>query len=176
MPKDKHLKRNYIILFLASLGLILISFYFRDQLTQFGQFGLLGIFFINLFSSITLFLPAPGIATVVAGGFLYNPVLVALVAALGSAVGDFVAYILGRSGKEVLLKKKSFWYSIFKETFHKYGAFFIILFSMIPNPVFDAIGLVAGLFSYSPTRFFIYVFVGRFLRNLLLAGVGNLLQ
>ena len=174
--KTTHYKRDYLILFFFSLGLISLSFFFRDQLTQFASLGLLGIFLINLFSSITLFLPAPGIATVVAGGFLYNPLIVALVAALGSAIGDFVGYILGRSGKEVLLKKNSFWYNIFKETFHKYGAFFIILFSMIPNPVFDAIGLVAGLFSYSPTRFFIYVFIGRFLRNLLLAGVGNLLQ
>lgn len=174
--KSTHYKRDYLVLFFVSLGLISLSFFFRDQLSQFTSLGLFGIFLINLISSITLFLPAPGIATVVAGGFLYNPLIVALVAALGSAVGDFVAYILGRSGKEVLLKRKSFWYNIFKETFHKYGAIFIILFSMIPNPVFDAIGLVAGLFSYSPTRFFIYVFVGRFLRNLLLAGVGNLLQ
>ena len=176
MPKDKHFKRNYLILFFVSISLISLSFFFRDELMRFTSFGLFGIFLINLISSITLFLPAPGIATVVAGGFLYNPLIVALVAALGSAVGDFVAYILGRSGKEVFLKKNSFWYSIFKETFHKYGAIFIILFSIIPNPIFDAIGLVAGLFSYSPTRFFIYVFIGRFLRNLFLAGVGNLMQ
>lgn len=176
MKKDSHYKRNYIILLIVSLVLISISFFFRDQLSKFSELGLLGIFLINLFSSITLFLPAPGIATVVAGGFLYNPILVALVAALGSAIGDFVGYILGRSGKEIFLKKNSFWYNIFKETFHKFGAFFIILFSMIPNPIFDAIGLVAGLFSYSPTRFFIYIFIGRLLRNLLLAGIGNLLQ
>ena len=173
--KNSHLKRNYIILFLASLGLISISFFFQDKLIQFTSLGLLGIFLINLFSSITLFLPAPGIATVVAGGFLYNPVIVALVAALGSAIGDFVAYLLGRSGKEVFIKKNSFWYNIFKETFHKYGALFIIVFSLVPNPIFDAVGLVAGLFSYSPLRFFVYVFIGRFLRNLLLAGIGSLL-
>ena len=173
--KNSHLKRNYIILFLASLGLISISFFFQDKLIQFTSLGLLGIFLINLFSSITLFLPAPGIATVVAGEFLYNPVIVALVAALGSAIGDFVAYLLGRSGKEVFIKKNSFWYNIFKETFHKYGALFIIVFSLVPNPIFDAVGLVAGLFSYSPLRFFVYVFIGRFLRNLLLAGIGSLL-
>lgn len=176
MKKEKHYKRNYIILLIVSLLLISVSFFFRDQLSKFSELGLLGIFLINLFSSITLFLPAPGIATVVAGGFLYNPILVALVAALGSAIGDFVGYILGRSGKEIFLKRNSFWYNIFKETFHKFGALFIILFSMIPNPIFDAIGLIAGLFSYSPVRFFIYIFIGRLLRNLLLAGIGSLLQ
>lgn len=172
MPKDKHFKRNYLIMFFISLALIGLSFYFRDDLAKFASLGLLGIFIINLVSSITLFLPAPGIATVVAGGFLYNPLIVAIVAALGSAIGDFVGYMLGRAGKEVLLKKQSFWYNIFKETFHKFGAIFIILFSFIPNPLFDAVGVVAGLFSYSPVRFFIYVLIGRFLRNLLLAGIG----
>ena len=172
MPKNKNFKRNYLILFFVSLALIGVSFYFRDDLSKFTSLGLLGIFIINLVSSITLFLPAPGIATVVAGGFLYNPLVVAIVAALGSAIGDFVGYMLGRSGKEVLFKKQSFWYNIFKETFHKFGAIFIILFSFIPNPVFDAVGVVAGLFSYSPVRFFIYVLIGRFLRNLLLAGIG----
>lgn len=173
MPKNKHLKRNYLILFFVSLGLIFLSFYFRDELVKLGSFGILGIFLINLVSSITLFLPAPAIATVVAGGFLYNPLIVAIVSALGSAIGDFVGYMLGRSGKEVLIKKNSFWFNIFRETFHKFGAIFIIFFSFIPNPLFDAVGLIAGLFSYSPVRFFIYVLIGRFLRNLLLAGIGH---
>ena len=174
MPKNnKHFKRDYLILFFVSLGLISLSFYFRDDLAKLGSFGIVGIFLINLVSSITLFLPAPAIATVVAGGIVYNPLLVAIAAALGSSIGDFVSYILGRSGKEVLLKKNSFWYNIFKETFNKFGAIFIILFSFIPNPLFDAVGLVAGLFSYSPLKFFLYVLIGRFLRNLLLAYIGH---
>lgn len=176
MGNSKHFKRDYTVLFFVSLGLIFLSFYFRDQLVHLGSFGIFGIFLINLISSITLFFPAPAIATVVAGGFLYNPLVVAVVAALGSAVGDFVGYLLGKSGKEVLLKKNSFWYNIFRETFHKFGAIFIIFFSFIPNPIFDAVGLVAGLFSYSPRKFFFYVFIGRLLRNLLLAGIGNIWQ
>jgi membrane protein YqaA with SNARE-associated domain len=172
MPKEKHYKRNYLVFFFLSIGLIALSFFFRDELAKLGSFGLIGIFLINLIGSITLFLPAPGIATVVAGGFLYNPLVVAVVAALGSAIGDMVGYALGKTGKEVFLKKDSFWFNIFKETFHKFGALFIILFSFIPNPLFDAIGVFAGLFSYSPLKFFIYVLIGRFLRNILLAGIG----
>ncbi len=176
MGNSKHFKRDYLILFFVSLGLIFLSFYFRDELAKLGSFGLLGIFLINLVGSITLFLPAPAIATVVAGGFLYNPLIVAVVAALGSAIGDFVGYILGRTGKEVLFKKNSFWYNIFKETFHKFGAIFIIFFAFIPNPVFDAVGVFAGLFSYSPVKFFVYVLIGRLLRNLVLAFFGHALQ
>lgn len=168
------IKNKYLIIFVFSIFLVFLSFYFRDALSSLGNFGLVGIFLVNLFSSATLFLPAPGIATVVAGGILFNPLIVALVAALGSAIGDMVGYFLGKSGKEVFFKKDSFWYQVFEETFNKFGWLFIILFSFIPNPVFDAVGIIAGVFSYNPKRFFIYIFIGRFLRNLVLAFFGSL--
>lgn len=170
--KSQNLKLDSLILLVVSIAIIFFSFYFRAELSRFSSLGLLGIFLINAFGSATLFVPAPGIATVVAGGFLYNPLFVAIVSALGSAIGDLVGYALGHSGKEVLFKNHPFWYKIFKETFHRFAAVFIIFFSLIPNPVFDFVGVFAGVFHYSPYKFFIYVLIGRFLRNLLLAYVG----
>lgn len=172
MPRNKHFKRNSFFLFVASLAIIGFSYYFREELIALKSLGLLGIFIINILGSATVFLPAPGIATVVAGGFLYNPLFVAIVSGVGSAIGDMVGYLLGHSGKEIFLKKNSFWYKIFKQTFHKFGAAFIVLFSLIPNPIFDAVGIFAGVFSYNPVKFFMYVLIGRFLRNLLLAYLG----
>ena len=175
MPKHKsqNLKLGSLIILIVSLLIIGLSFYFRTELSKFSSLGLLGIFLINLIGSATLFVPAPGIATVVAGGFLYNPLFVAVVSALGSAIGDMVGYALGHSGKEVLFKNHPFWYKIFKEAFHKFAAVFIIFFSFIPNPIFDFVGVIAGIFHYPAHRFLIYVLIGRFLRNLLLAGIGS---
>ena len=172
MPKNKHFKRNYLILFVASIISIILSFYFRDELSHLGSLGLLGIFIINVLGSATLFLPAPSIASVLAGGIVYNPFLVAVIAALGSGIGDMIGFALGHSSKHIFIKRDSFWYKISKEIFHKFGPVFIIIFSFIPNPVFDAVGIFAGVFSYSPVKFFIYVLIGRFLRNLLLAYLG----
>ena len=171
MPKNKskNLKLDSFIILIVSILIIGLSFFFRAELSKFSSFGLLGIFLINLIGSATLFVPAPGIATVVAGGFLYNPLFVAIVSALGSAIGDLVGYALGHSGKEVLFKNHPFWYKILKETFHKFAAIFIIFFSFIPNPIFDFVGVFAGVFHYSPYKFLVYVLIGRFLRNLLLA-------
>ncbi len=170
--KSKNLKLDSLILLAVSVVIIALSFYFRDELSKFSSLGLLGIFLINLIGSATLFVPAPGIVTVVAGGFLYNPLFVAIVSALGSAIGDLVGYALGHSGKEVLFKNHPFWYKILKETFHKFAAIFIIFFSFIPNPIFDFVGVFAGVFHYSPYKFLVYVLIGRFLRNLLLAYLG----
>jgi membrane protein YqaA with SNARE-associated domain len=178
MPRTKkstnHNRAKHVFLFLSSLLIIFLTFYFRDEFLRLGSFGLLGIFIVNIIGSATLFLPAPGFASVIAGGIVFSPLLVAVVAALGSAIGDMVGYVLGKSGKEVFLKKDSFWYSIIKEIFHKFGFVLIVFFSFIPNPFFDAIGIVAGLFSYNPIRFFAYVLIGRFLRNLMLAYLGSI--
>lgn len=170
--RQKNLKLDSLVILLISIIIIGVSFYFRTELSRFSSFGLLGIFLINLIGSATLFVPAPAIATVVAGGFLYNPLFVAIVSALGSAIGDMVGYTLGHSGKEILFKNHPFWYKIFREAFHKFAAVFIIFFSFIPNPVFDFVGVIAGIFHYPAHRFLIYVLIGRFLRNLLLAYVG----
>lgn len=166
------LKNKYLLVFLLSLVLIILSFQFKDAIKSLENFGLIGIFLVNLISSATLFLPAPGIATVFAGGLIFNPIMVAFVAAFGSAIGDMVGFVLGKSGKEILWKKDSFWFGIFQETFQQFGWLFIILFSLIPNPIFDAVGIIAGAFAYSPKKFFLYVFIGRFLRNLILAFSG----
>lgn len=173
MPKNKNFKRNYLVLLIISLAFIFLSFYFRDELSHLKSFGLFGIFIVNIIGSATLFIPAPAIATVVAGGILYHPLIVAVVAALGSGIGDMIGYVLGRSGKEILFKRTSFWYALLREVFHKFGAAFIITFSFIPNPFFDAVGIFAGIFSYSPIKFFVYVLIGRFLRNLFLAYLGS---
>lgn len=173
MIKKRLLEFKFPIIFLLSAGVIFLSFYFRAELAELGRWGLLGIFLINVLGSATLFIPAPAIATVVAGGIVFNPLLVAIVAALGSAIGDMIGFALGRSGKEFLFKKGSFKYNFTKDIFHKFGPGLIIFFALIPNPVFDAIGVFAGLFTYSPKKFFIYTLIGRFLRNLLLAFIGS---
>ena len=165
-------KLKYILLFIVSFIVIFLSFYYRAELAHLGSLGIIGIFIINIIGSATLFFPAPAIATVVAGGIVFNPLLVAVVAALGSGIGDMVGFALGHSGKHIFLKRDSFWYKIFKEVFHKWGALFIIFFSFIPNPIFDAVGIFAGIFSYSPIKFFVYILIGRFLRNILLAYLG----
>lgn len=160
-------------MFGLSIFVIFGTFFFQDKLSQFRALGLLGIFILNFFSSVTIFLPAPGIATVVAGGALYNPILVGIFAGLGAALGDMVGFILGKSGKEVFLKKKEgFKYAVFKDLFLHYGTWVIFIFAFIPNPLFDAIGIIAGAFSYPPKKFFIVMLISRVLRNLVLASIG----
>lgn len=163
----------YVGSFLLSVVLILLAFRFQHRLEHFKSLGLLGIFLINLIGSSTIFFPAPAIASVVAGGVIYSPLLVGLVAALGASGGDMLAYFLGRSGTHIVLNhSEKKWYLWFQQLFHRFADIVIFVFALIPNPIFDAVGIIAGVSEYPPIRFFLIMFVARFLRNLLLALVG----
>lgn len=166
------LSRN-IAIFLFSLLFVFGAFSFQEKLSQFQSLGLVGIFLINFLASATIFLPAPGIASVFAGGALYSPLLVALISALGASVGDMVGYLLGLTGKRVFIKNHHAWYMAFVDIFKRFGDIVIFLFAFVPNPFFDAVGILAGVLAYSPLRFFLIMFAGRFARNILLAYLGN---
>ena len=163
-----------IIIFILSFILSGVLFYFHNYLRMARGFGLLGLFLINFVSSASFFVSAPAFLSVIQGGNLYNPMLVALIAGIGSGLGDMVGYIIGRSGHHLAKKKleKKFWFKVTKGTFQTYGGFLLFAFALVPNPLFDSIGIVAGVFAYSPLRFLIIVAVGRFLRYILLANVG----
>ena len=131
---------------------------------------------INFLSGLSFFFPAPSFLTVFSGGAIYPPVIVALVSSLGATLGDMLYFIMGYTGRVIISSKieNKILFKVVEALFKKYGTFIVFVLALIPNPLFDGIGLIAGIFTYSPYKFFIIVMVGRFLRYFLLAGVGSL--
>lgn len=168
-------KKIYGVLVFVLTIILSVAFYvFRDFLKDASSLGLVGIFFVNLVSSASLFFPAPSFLTVIAGGNLYPPLLVALIASFGAAFGDMLSYIFGYSGRKLTREKleRNPKIRFLEKHFKKHGALIIFLMALIPNPIFDAIGIFAGVLNYSPIHFFIIILIGRFLRYWLLAQVG----
>lgn len=165
---------KHLITLLGAIFIIGMSIYFQNQLTQFKTLGLLGIFLINFIGNATFFLPGPAIATVVAGGVVYPAFSVAIAASLGAALGDMIGYVLGYAGKKLFIRDHHILYVVFRDLFHKYGTLAIFIFAIIPNPFFDIIGFLGGLSHFPPLKFFILLFLGRTIRNLLLASIGSL--
>ena len=164
----------WILLGVGSIGIIFLSFVFKERLSEFHSLGLFGIFLANFFASATFFIPAPGIATVVAGGGIYPPFFVGVAATFGAVVGDMGGYFIGLSGKSIITAKKHpKKYEFLIEIFKKWGGLVIFLFALIPNPFFDGIGLIAGGFGYPTKKFFLYLFIGRLVRNILLSFLGQ---
>lgn len=166
---------GYFLAFILSILITVFAVVFHDKLLHLQTFGLLGIFLINFFSTVTLFLPNFSAVTVVAGGFLYNPILVAIVATLGGVLGDASSYVIGRTGKEVFIKNEGKLFKAVEKFFTKNGVIVIFLLALIPNPVFDAFGILAGGLKFSFKKYFLAMLAGRIIRNVLLAYLGKAL-
>jgi membrane protein YqaA with SNARE-associated domain len=163
-----------IIILISSICFSIGIFLFRDYFKDATSLGLLGIFLINFVSSVTFFVSGPSFLTVIAGGSIYPPLPVAFFASLGAAIGDMVSFFFGYSGRNLIIKKlkKKLWFLVLEGIFRKYGTFILFILAFIPNPIFDALGLVAGILGYSPKKFFAVMFLGRFSRFALFALVG----
>ncbi len=164
-----------ITLIVVSVLLSFLFLHFHHFLHQAKALGLLGLFLINAISSATLFVSGPAMITVFSGGSIYPPILVALVASLGSSVGEIVGYLFGVSGRSLAYKKlsKKKWFHALSAHFDRFGGLILFVFAFVPNPLFDSMGILAGVFRYSPVKFFLVVAVGRFLRFLLVAYAGS---
>jgi membrane protein YqaA with SNARE-associated domain len=163
-----------VVVLTISILLPILIFVYRDYFIKAQSLGLLGIFLINFSSNLSPF-PEPGFVSVIAGGAIYNPILVAFAGSLGASFGDLLFYFIGHSGRQLALKRlrKKLLFRVIEESFKKHGGYIIFFAALIPNPFFDAFGLIGGIFGFSFTRFLLLLTLGRFLRFLLLAGFGS---
>ena len=165
-----------VTVFISSVVLSVIFFLYRDFFKSASSLGLLGLFIINFVSSAGFFISGPAsIATAILGGNLYSPILVAIIATFGACLGDMLGFAFGYSGRK-LAKKKLDRHKIVRfleKRFQQHGEAIIFIFAIIPNPFFDAIGVLAGIVNYSPIKFFIIMFIGRFFRYWSLSYFGS---
>jgi len=163
-----------ILLIIISFVLPVLIFVFRDYFKEAKSLGLLGIFLINFASSATFFVSGPAFLTVIAGGSIYPPFLVAFIASLGASSGDMISYLFGYSGRNLALGglRKKLWFVVIEDLFKVYGKIFVFLLALIPNPLFDAIGLFAGVLGMKYYEYFLIILLGRFARFVILALIG----
>lgn len=167
---EKHHKKLYFILFVL-LGIILfLPVFFQMRFHSLRSFGLFGVFFINLFGSATIFLPAPGLLSVGISATQSDPLLVALIGALGASIGEGTTFLFGYTSNKLLeLERHKLIMKFKKNIFDKWGNAVILFFAFIPNPLFDGIGMIAGLSKYPIKKFLVITFIGRLLRFVVIA-------
>ena len=157
---------------LVSVGITVAIILLRDKLGNFAVYGYPGIFLVNLIGNATLILPAPAYAAVFAVGSVMDPVLVGIVGGLGAALGEMTGYLAGVGGRPVV--KNRMLYERLEGWMHKRGMMLVIfLLALVPNPIFDVGGLLAGALRMPVFRFLLACWAGKTVRLIAIALLGR---
>ena len=137
-----------------------------------------GVSVVMFFSSATVLLPAPGLAAVIGAGASnqFNPWAIGLFAGLGASLGELTGYLVGVGGRQVLhVGERSRWVGRGEYFMRRWGFLTILVMASIPNPFFDAVGIIAGSLRYSWRRLWVACFIGNTVKYTIVALSGGTL-
>ena len=155
---------------LAVIGITVFVYSIRERVDEFSRLGYLGIFLIAMMANATIILPAPGVAVVFAMGGIFKPILVALAAGTGGAIGELTGYLTGFSGQAIVEDTQL--YNRIVPWVQKYGVWAILVFAAIPDPFFDLAGIAAGAAKIPIWKFLLFCWIGQIIKMGIFAFAG----
>lgn len=159
-----------------TVGLTYLIWFLRSELNvslrQYDMLAYLIVFGGTFLASCTIILPAPGAALVIAAASIWNPIIVALVASAGSALGEITGYYAGYLGKKIIIDEQKAAYMQATSWMKRYGMWAVLVVSAIPLVLFDIIGLVAGALKLPLWKFLIACWLGRVPKSFIEAYIG----
>ena len=164
-----------ILLLLALIVLTIALIINREEIQRFSRLGYLGVFLVSILANATIIFPLPGVVFTSAMGIVYDPLLVAIAAGTGAALGELTGYLAGYSGRFVIARQD--WYDRVVKWMSRYGNLTVLSLAFIPNPLFDIAGIAAGVLKMPILRFLLWCAIGKILKMMLFAyGGSTLLQ
>jgi len=156
--RDLYNKINWPYL-LLSLLLMAAAWYIAPYIKNMG-ISYPALFLLGFLSTANIFFPGP--IWLAALPLVGEPFLSAVVFSAGSALGEITGYLSGSSLKDLFVK------SHLAHLFNKYGEWLLFFMAIVPNPIFDTLGIIAGASGMPWWNFLLPVFLGRLIRYLLL--------
>ena len=147
-----------IIALVAVVAISVFIFSIRDRAEEMAIYGYPGIFILAFLAYATVLLPAPGVAVIFTMGAVFNPLVVALVAGAGAALGEGVGYLAGFSSQAIV--ERAGFYGHLDKWMQRNGPLTIFILSAIPNPFFDLAGTAAGALRMPVSRFWLWCWLG----------------
>ena len=123
--------------------------------------SLLGLLLACFVTNSTVLLPASSLIMVIEYSYILNPLCVVIFGTLGAVIGELVGYMVGVEGRTYLNWKVVKWITA---KFEKKEFLWVFIFSVIPLPVFDFIGIIAGRNGMNPLKFFTACYIGKFVK------------
>jgi membrane protein DedA with SNARE-associated domain len=152
------------------------------------KLGYPGVFIANFVGTATVFVPVPGLtaagqALIIALAKTHNPWAVALAGSAGMTLAETTAYVTGRIGRAVREEGrpvKGRWGralrrggAVVDRLMLRWGFLTLLVLSAVPNPLFEFAGITAGAVRMNFWRFMLAVAIGKTMRALMLAFIGE---
>jgi len=165
---------TFVILIALSFGLSYliqaICAHLQIPLDEFAWLTYLIVFLTTLVCNITIIIPIPiAVAIMIAAATVWNPLLVALAASIGGAIGELSGYYAGYLGKKLAIADGMIWYDTTVRWMNKYGLWAVFFLALQPILPFDIAGLVAGASRLSLRKFLAVLWAAKFIKYSLLA-------
>ena len=170
-PKLRGLRRFLLPILTIILVIVLsvVLYIFRHEIVRFSNYAYAGVFVVSLLSSATVLVPVPGVVVFLPLLDTLNPVLVGVVGAAGSIIGETTAYAAGRSGASLATHGKT--YTRVERWMKRRGSLIVFLFAAVPVLPMDVAGLVAGALRYPLWKFFVVGLAGKIIKYVTLMWV-----
>ena len=152
----------------VGVGIAVAVMVLRGRISNIEFVGYPGVFFLSFLGSVSMFLPVPGLIALCGGSILaLNPVILALLASTGETLGELSGYAIGYGGGTMIDKRR--FYPRLKRWMERRGTIVMFVVSIIPNPLFDLVGITAGSVRFPLPRFMAAVWAGKTIKNLVVA-------
>lgn len=177
------LDRRVLVLLIVVIMAVLLPYLLRTQVNidaaRLAGAGYVVLFLIGFVGGATFFLPVPCLPLVFAAAGMFNPAFVALSAASGMALGMGATYLLGHRVRDrinwrisarsdrlgTIVRALAGW-------LRRSSALTAFVLAVMPNPVYDFAGLIAGSSQVSVSRFLMGVFLGKTTQTLIVSLAG----
>ncbi|MBS7633009.1 VTT domain-containing protein, partial [Candidatus Bathyarchaeota archaeon] len=139
------------------------------------QYGYFGVFLIAFIGALSIFFPIPYTVVIftLGGMTAFDPLLIALAAGAGSALGEFSGYLLGVGGRRAISERYKRKIDVLTRAFNRFGWVVIFAFALLPLPD-DLIFIPLGVMRYSVIKALIPALIGKICMNFIVAYSGRL--
>ncbi len=151
--------------FVVGFVIVGVTLWLTDSLNL-ENVGYGGVWIVSFIAAGSIILPVPGPAAVciaAAPDLGLNPLTIGIVSASAEALGEMTGYLAGISGRSFLEKNK--YYPRIHSLVQRRGGIILFIGAIIPNPLFDVIGIAAGSIGYPIKRFLAVVFVAKAIKS-----------
>jgi membrane protein YqaA with SNARE-associated domain len=161
--------RFSLLAFVVGFVIVGTTLWLTDSLNL-ESIGYGGVWLVSFIAAGSIILPIPGPAAVCAAAtpdLGLNLLLIGLISGSAEALGEMTGYIAGLSGKSLLEKNR--FYPRVHSLVQRRGGIILFIGAIIPNPLFDVIGIAAGSIGYPIKRFLVIVFVAKAIKSTAIA-------